>query len=280
LDPEAQRRKLLAMHPACTSVDPWKGEKPVIYTGRQYRSVSEAKLAMWMRESSVEFDYEVAKTYRDDLTGYKPDFYLAGGDFFIEVADFRGRYTEQKIRACKEAADRLDVPVVLLRGFPWFQDEKPFAKIATVFLPRGLNFAEPEVSAAWPAVAELLAIDDDNSKLLIRKVVNTIFEDLDPNTGEPRPEKLQRFEQHRQATLQRMAQLEPLAHRLNSYLSCGYPERRYPQISQDLQCTKAEAAMACYQLAVAGLAPADIADVWRSVNLEAVNTALRQQVAR
>jgi hypothetical protein len=196
------------------------------------------------------------------------------------VCDFRGRFSEQKVRACKEAADRLDVPVVLLRGFPWFQDENPFAKIATAFLPRGLNIAEPEVAAAWPAVAEFLAIDDDNSKMLIRRVVNTTFEDLDPTTGEPRPEKLQRFEQQRQSTLQRLAQLEPLAHQLNSYLSCGYPERRYPQISQDLRCSHAEAAMACYQLAVAGMAPADIADVWRSVNLEAVNTALRQQVAR
>lgn len=279
LDPEAQRRRLLALHPALTTVEPWRGEKPIFYAGRQYRSVSEAKWALWMAVSGIDFDYEPVKTFRSDLTGYKPDFYLSGAGFLLEVADFSGRYTPEKALACREAAERLDLPVVLLRGFPWFQDEKPIAKIATVFLPRGLDIADPEVAAAWPTVVEFLGIVDSDSRALMRKVVNCCFEDLDPYTGQPKAEKLRRFERTREKTLQQVEQLGPVAHRLHTLLSCGYPERRYSQISTDMGCSRAQAAMACYQLSMADLAPADIAAEWRSVNLSAVKEALAREAA-
>lgn len=251
-DPVKLRQSLLSRHPLCTSTQPYQGEKPTVYLGTAYRSVSEAKWGMQFHLTGVENDYEVVKTYRPNGIGYKPDFYLRSVDALVEVADFRSRFAQEKIDGCKEAATRLQMPVFLVKGFPWFSNPDPMREITMVFMPGGLDLTDPEVAAAWPQVNQFLDLFKDNEvRATLRHVMNTTFENLDPATGEPRLPQLLRFRNERDAVARSIGGLGEEALRLFALLESGYPERRYPEIAKDLNCSPIDAAVACRQLAEA-----------------------------
>jgi hypothetical protein len=255
-------------------VQPYQGEKPTVYRRTSYRSVSEAKWAMAFHLIGVENDYEAVKTYRSNGIGYKPDFYLRGVDALMEVADFRGRFTPEKIDACKGAATRLQMPVFLVKGFPWFSNPDPLREITLVFMPDGLDLADPEVAAAWPQVNQFLDLFKDKEvRTTLRHVMDTTFENLDPETGEPRLPQLLRFRTERDAVTRSIGRLGEEALRLFALLESGYPERRYPEIAKDLNCSPIDAAIACRQLAEARMlrqAPAYEAE-WRALDIDRIS---------
>lgn len=272
-DPEKLRRSLLKHHPLCSAIESYQGEKPTIYRDIHFRSASEAKYGKQFFDSGIDGRYEVAKVYGPTGRGYKPDFYFPDLDFFMEVADFRGRYTQEKVENCKAAATAHGIPVVLVEGFPYDKAPDPLREVATTYLPGGIETsADPEIiRAAYPHMTAFFdAWKDPDMRKCMKNVRTTTFENLDEVSGEPRLERWAAFSGSNVTATERLSVVGDHALKLLFLLSTGYKERRFVEIAKDMGCTELEAARACKQLAEAQLshklAPG-YEEEWRSLDL-------------
>lgn len=273
-DPEKLRRSLLSRHPLCSAVDPYRGEKPTVFKSVQYRSASEAKYALLDHKTGIGLEYEVVKTWGATGRGYKPDFYAPRLDILIEVADFRGRFTEQKVENCKKAAEHLGLPVLLAQGFPGPQAKDPLREICRVFLPGGIESGTDPglLKAAYPHLTQFFDVFRENDmRDCLRSVISTTFENLDEATGEPRLESWAGFIRSNMDAVEALNTASPEVQRLLFLLTTGYRERRVAEIAADLNCTELQAAKAMKYLADQQLVhklASGYEDEWRSLDLD------------
>lgn len=99
---------------------------PVTYRGIQFRSKLEAKVALFLDECGIEYQYE-PDSFADDKNGYMPDFYLPNSDAYIEVKGKRPGYGTEILKAISFVGDKIKILIIISqipdmdqRGWPHF----------------------------------------------------------------------------------------------------------------------------------------------------------------
>ena len=96
--------------------------KPTHYNGVIYRSRNEAKVAIFLHEAEIQFEFEPQGSTQHGLFYYKVDFFLPEMNWFIEVKPRKylkeGITREAKIKALT-LAERTGIPVAFCFGINW-----------------------------------------------------------------------------------------------------------------------------------------------------------------
>lgn len=85
---------------------------PVTYKGIQFRSKLEAKVALFLDECDIPYQYEL-DSFTDGERGYMPDFYLPRSDAYIEVKGKRPGYEDEILKAISFVGDEIKILIIM-----------------------------------------------------------------------------------------------------------------------------------------------------------------------